>query len=284
MPVLDLTYRRVARSLTVAAAAVAFMSGAAAGQQVELRRKYELGADHTYRTTVSSSVSGGAISQTQNMVSVVREHVDSVADDGSAVVSMTTESLKMSMDGPLGRMEYDSQSGVTPTGPFAAVADALAKEVGKVREIRYAKDGTLLSMEGMPGLQGTNMRFPEGEIGIGTEWDHEASVNLPANVSMSGSVQTSHRFRLREIAQEGGRSLAVIDVTSKGTMHADPSSAAGSMLGSMPIESTGEIHFDVERGIIVRSVQRQKMTMTLMGEEMQTYSENVTELVPPPGS
>jgi hypothetical protein len=283
MPVIGCTYRRFARPVVVAAL-VAILHGAAAGQQVELRRKYEVGSEHVYRTTVSTSLSGGPVSQTQDMVSVVRERVDSVAEDGTASVSMTTEQLKMTMDGPMGRVEYDSQSGVTPTGPFAAVAEALAKEVGRVRAIRYARDGAMLSMEGMPGLQGADMRFPEGPIRIGAEWDHEATVKLPDNISINGSVQTSNHFHLREIAQEGGRSLAVIDVTSTGTMQADPSSAAGSMLGSMPIESTGEIYFDIERGLVIRSVQRQKMTMTLMGESMQTYSENVTELIPPPGS
>jgi hypothetical protein len=257
-------------------------AGCAAAQEVELRRKYEVGEEQVYRTTLNSSVDGAMLSQTQSLVSVVRQRVKSIGEDSTVVVDMITESLKMSMNGPLGSIEYDSQSGVMPTGPFASVAQQLQRRIGESHELEFSKTGDLVSMEGTAGLDGPEVSLPEGRIRVGAEWDREGTVNLPAELSFAAGMKMRSHYRLREIRREDGRNLAVIDVTMTGTMDPDPSSPAGALMDNTPIESSGEIYFDIDEGILVRSVQRQNMTMSLMGESLKTTSETVTELVPSP--
>jgi hypothetical protein len=181
------------------------------------------------------------------------------------------------MDGPLGHVEYDSRSGTPPTGPSTPIVQALSDQLAVVREVTYAPDGTMRSMEPpMPVQSNLSGGFPSGPLEPGATWEREGTVTIP-----SGTMKSHSRFLLKEVVTESGRRVARIEVTMSGVMERDPSSPLAGRVGPMPLESTGEILFDVDRGRLIRSLHRQAGTMTVMEQSLQTTSETLVELITP---
>jgi hypothetical protein len=277
--------RRATRPFPVVALTLAAAVNVAGAQTVSLRTRYEANAEHVFRSTLTSTITGGFGNQTQTMTSVSRQRVISAAADGSAVIRLTTESMKMVMDGPMGRIEYDSETGVMPTGPTASIATALADEIGKSRDMEVSKDGKIRIENGsFPVSFSTSdelLALPVEAVAIGAEWDRQSTVTISGAAGGGGTMKANGHFRLTEVATRDGRRIAVIEMTMKGTLERDPSAPGAELIGStLPVESTGEIHFDLDRGLTVRTAQRQTATMTMMGESMQTITETVTEIVP----
>src|ERR1700730_7156941 len=87
----------------------------------------------TYRMSIrtNSTISGvpgaGDMSIDQTMTQTVRIAAQDVAPDGTATLRQTFESVRMEMNGPMGKVVYDS---TTPANDPNPMTDAMAKVMG----------------------------------------------------------------------------------------------------------------------------------------------------------
>lgn len=285
------------------------VSGAAplAAQSVELRWKLEPGSVVVYRQAqeTTSATPMGEITQSQS--TVVRQEVLGVGPDGEADIRVTHESLSFEQDGPMGRQSWDSESDEDPADPAMAMAASL---VGRSFEMTMAPDGRILRVAGMEDvldemlagisddpavaaqargmmesmfgeegletmMQQSMQPLPHGSVAPGHEWDHTLSVRMPF-----GTISSEYRYVLREVTTEGGRQVAKIDLTgTMGSLDPDPSNPMAGMMEMSGGEMSGEITFDIDRGLLLRSSVSTAMTMSVMQQSMAMNSTQEMELV-----
>ena len=119
----------------------------ASAQRVTLKSKYEEGSQLVYRVTSRQNLQMpmGLGSQTVNQIETTRWTVLSVAPDGDATITVTTEHMRMEVGGPDGTQLYDSDTDDAPATPEARMAAAM---VGLTYSMVVGEDGTVRSVEG----------------------------------------------------------------------------------------------------------------------------------------
>jgi hypothetical protein len=208
----------------------------------------------------------------------------------------------------MGHREYDSQlGGPMPSDPLMAVMAALA---GRSFEVTVGPDGRPVSTAGidafrdevvaavatenpqlaarlgqalqggdlgdLTGMTGQGLEaFPDRPVAPGGQWSGETSV-----ASTVGTTRVQHTYTLREVNSVDGRQVAHIDVRGAVANQLDPSSPAAAMMAGMSGDVTGEMLFDVDRGIVLRSSLTTVVSIQLMGETLRSESTHLTELLP----
>lgn len=269
-------------------------------QEVELRLKFEPGADRLYRQvqTTRSSAAIGESSQTQT--TTLRQQVLAVAEDGAADVRVTYESIQLVQDGPMGHQEFDSESGEPPAGPMGMM---LSRLVGVSFDATIAPDGEVRTVAGVDRMieaiatgvasespetaatirpmlermfteesmrsmmQPGTQTLPDGPVAAGATWRDTSSVELPF-----GTLRSDADYTLKEVVTEQSRRVARIGM--RGTIgELEPNSDSPMAAAGMDIsggEMTGEIDFDVDQGLMLRSTLKMNMDMSAGGQSMPT--------------
>ncbi len=124
-------------------------------QGVALRYRWTKGESLTYRmgqqtvTTVTGMPGIGEVKLEQNMSQVLRITAEDVAADGTATLRQTFESVKMEMNGPMGRVSYDTAAPSSIANPMVqAMRQILTGMVGASITIVQAPDGSVRKVEG----------------------------------------------------------------------------------------------------------------------------------------
>lgn len=269
-------------ALPVALLASLLTAGSVAAQEVELRWKFQPGETYFYeqvQTTETGSPMGDMV-HTQTVK--LRQDVLGLAEDGSADVRVTHDSVSVLIDGPMGRQEWSSGSGEPPQDPSF---QAMAQLVGASFEMNVAENGVINEISGMEELlqnmagaipggdpaaraQATAMleemfgeegmkslmqqgmqAFPEEAVSPGAEWQREMRLPLPF-----GEMRFEYLYTLREVVSEGGSQIAKIDVGgSIGELESDSGNPMAAMMSFSDGEVSGDLDFDIERGLIVRA-------------------------------
>lgn len=278
-----------------------------AAQQVELRWRLEPGAEHIYEHVQHSRSSSPIGELTQMTTMTMRIAVlDSAADE--AVWTRTTyESIQFVHDGPLGRQEFDSRVDSAPSDPQGTMLAALA---GKSFEMAIGPDGRVQRvfgtealiddmlaalgtdspgaaqaremMEGMMGedalqamMQHGMQHVPSGSITPGTTWS--IAVDVPLRFARS---RHENHYTLNEVAVVNGQRIARIGMRGTvGAFEVDADHPMAGMMQSSGGKATGEIDFDVDRGLLVRSATVVSMSVAFMGETMETETKVEMKLV-----
>jgi hypothetical protein len=281
-------------------------------QQVELRLKYRAGDDYRHQNveTARSTTALGDVTQTITMV--IRTTVLSAEPDGSATVRSTHESVQIVQESPMGRIEYDSRASTPfPTNPMFAAFGAFTALVGKSIEVTLGPDGKPIRTSGLEEIReeivatasrnnpelaarlreslqdasledltgnmnvGGDQVFPSRPVAPGDEWTGDLSVGTDQT-----SMQVRHTYTLLEVGSEGGRQVARVGI--KGTMsrEVEATNPGAATMGKMGGEFLGELTFDVERGILLRSSQTQVVTVEFMGRTLRTNTSSTSELIP----
>jgi hypothetical protein len=280
--------------LLLAALVPALAAGPLEAQEVELLWRFQTGEELRYEQvqTTSSGTPMGAVTGSQT--TVIGKHVMGVAGDGAAHLRVTYESLRTVEDGPMGRQEYDSASGEAPGDPSTAVVAGL---VGQSFEMTMGPRGEIRSVDGLDVLvdqlldaagteggpevrammesifgdeqmtsvmqQGVHV-LPAGPVSVGAEWDNELVLSLPF-----GSVRSEYRYVLEEIISEGDGTTARIRVSGTvGELEPDPDNPMAGILSMSGGDLSGDIHFDVDRGVLMSASARTSMALSAMGQEM----------------
>lgn len=301
----------VAAFVLGAALVASLVPAALSAQEVELRWKFEPGADRVYRLVQSSrsTTTMGEISQTQTFT--LRHQVLDVADDGAADVRVTYESMRLVQDGPMVHREFDSESDEPPGDPMAMM---LSKLVGVSFDMTAAPDGEVRRVAGMENMveaiaagvdgvgpetaapmravvddmfteeamqsmmQQSMQTLPDGPIAAGATWSHASSLEFPF-----GTLRSDTDYTLEGVVTEQGRRIARIAMRgTRGELEPNPDNPMPAAMEMSGGEVTGEIDFDVERGLVLRSTFVTNMDMSAAGQS--THVESNVEMTLVEGS
>ncbi len=280
--------------------------GQATAQEVDLRWQFQPGQELVYELTQVSDTETptGIVSQTQ--VQTQRHTVLEVDDDGTARLRVTTDRMNVVAETPMGRQEFDSDDPERGSPELAM----LGGMVGTSFEMTLRSDGRVLEVSGLdqmvdemveqmaqedPGAAGQMREMMEGMFGEeamestmqqgvqplprdpvapGGGWEFSLTQSLGF-----GSLRTEAFYTLREVVAEDGRSIAHIDVEgSIGDFQPEEGHPMGGMLEISDGSLSGEVHFDIEAGVLSWSEVSTTIHMEAMGQGMTTRTTHQMEL------
>jgi hypothetical protein len=287
---------------------LAAFAAPAYAQDVTLRYRWTKGESVTYRMTIrtNSAIGGmpgaGDMTLEQTITQVLRVTTEDVAADGVTTLRQTFESVRMEMNGPMGRMVYDSSAPDRAPNPMAEmmgkVMGALVGESiivvmtpeGEVRKLEGASrilekvmKGRLADPESAAVAQGLKAmlsddalknamaqsfsRLPAGPVKPGDTWTGQ----LAMGAEIIGRVAGTSTFTLKAIEGPADAPVARIAVglTLKQEVLPPPSGPASMVMKLADSKGEGEILFLVARGRIQRSTMRTDMpsTITMTGPD-----------------
>lgn len=274
----------------------------ASGQDATLRYRWVKGDETRYRfsqqasTTMSGLPGPGEITIGQTMVQVVRNTVQDVTADNTAIVRQTFESIRLEANSPAGSTVFDSTAPGKPSDPgMATVAAMMSAMVGESITLAIAPSGTILRVEGMTAIfdkamkalppQGPAMApvfdqlkrslnddafrsmfeqgfgfFPERSLKVGDTWTSQSDVMNP----LLGKTTAVRTYRLDRIESREGASLAHIAVTLAMKQTGPAAAVIPGINAAMEDgTSTGEIVFDATKGRVQRTTFNSETRMNL---------------------
>ena len=274
----------------------------ASGQDATLRYRWIKGDETRYRfsqqasTTMSGLPGLGEMTIGQTMVQVVRNTVQDVTADNTAIVRQTFESIRLEANSPAGRTVFDSTAPDKPSdSPTATVAAMMSAMVGESITLAIAPSGTILRVEGMTAIFDKAMKalppqgpatapvfdqlkramnddtfrgmveqgfgfFPERSVKVGDTWTSQSDVMNP----LLGRITTVRTYRLDRIESREGASLAHIAVTLAMKQTGPAATAIPGINAAMEEgKSTGEIVFDATKGRVQQATFSSEMPMNL---------------------
>lgn len=248
--------------------------------KVNLKLRLKAGASHEMKTTQTHNITQTVNGQEQKMKQVQEMvlGIDVLNVDANGVMdtTMTYKSMKMTMEGPMGKMEFDTAK-PKPTDPngnptekmladmFSAIAGSKfqmkIKPTGETYDVRglnvmvakiKEKTGGNPEAQGMSRffdklfdekqikeMTGTMMCiFPAGPVAVGDSWYDTMSMNL----IMPIDVSTTYIFKQRKAGIAYIDSMAKLDMgDSSKPMQIDPNSKvaiqlAGTMSASSEVD------------------------------------------------
>lgn len=272
----------------------------ASAQQVVLRPHNEEGSQLVYRVTLQQETQmPGLGSEVINQTETMRWTVQSVAPDGDATITVTTEHTSVELVGLAGNEFYDSDSDDAPATPAAQLA---AARVGLSYSMVMGADGRVKAVQGTEQLievmlaslppeaeamveqmfnedvlmQQMSQVFPTDPVGPDDSWQNSTSTTNP----MFGTMTTNLTFVLDGVEQRDGRTVALISITGE-IVFGDASGGPLAGLGDVVIGDTemlGTMTFDVDRGVILSNDTTNNVTVTVSvaGQSMSVTTATVS--------
>ncbi len=270
------------------------------GQTIELRPIHSEGLELRYEhlNVTRAELPQGMGQMVQEQAMVYRSRVISLEADGSGVQEMEYESIRIRNESPMGTEAWDSTVDPEPTNPAFGF---LARMLGQRTETRFGPDGQpedlgsmfddivdnaaagperALVEEAVSGLQAGIEGTPDflaGPITVG----ETREVDLALPVPIMGEVRITRRYTLERVEDRDGARVAIFAITGSMEMGEGGGAAMSGMGISMRGGGVaGHMHFDLDRGILVESLESTEMTMEVMGETMSTVTEVRIRLLP----
>jgi hypothetical protein len=223
--------------------------------------------------------------------------VTALDEQGVATMSLTTDRIRMKMQGPQGvMMEYDSQSDKKPEGMAAMMAPMFKGMLGKPYTTKMDSRGKILEMklpqglaESMNKLPGgaqlgsmfteESMKgmaeiatFPEKPLKPGDTWTRTATMKNP----VTGDMITETTFRYVGSEVRDGRKLEKIGMETKMRF------GEGGKVEMKITDQSGEgtLYFDNAAGQFVSSESKSKIKMkiSVLGQEMKQEMEILSKV------
>jgi hypothetical protein len=187
-------------------------------------------------------------------------HVASIAADGSAVLDLTIDNVKIafSVNGAA-QVTYDTRDHDEPPPRFEGVKDCIGKHAqvrvdtrGRVTEIENAQSSTLEDRDFLAVL-------PEKPVKIGEEWFDDYPVRVQVTKELSQKVTLRRRYKLTAV----NNNVAIIHVeVAEVTPVNDPEVLAG----LVSLTPKGTILLDIERGTqTLRDVRCDRTEIGVLG-------------------
>ena len=301
------------RSSTVLAAVLLLTLGVAsprAQQPVTLRYAWTQGETLTYRMVVrtTSNITGGPQGNgtiDQTMSQTLKISVSAVAPDGTQILRQSIEAVAVEINGPMGKMAYDSAK--PPPADADPRMQAMAKTfgalVGEALSVTVASNGAIRRIDGtqriidkivkdlprdpMAGGMAQNIkqmfteealrtsleqsfsRLPDGPVKPGDTWTSQQALGADA----IGKITGTSTFTLKAIEGSGDAAVARIGVTLALKQEVPPGPSSMSMkLGNAKGE--GELLFNIAKGRVERNTMRSEMpsTITMRGPDGGTIT------------
>ncbi|HBG28441.1 MAG: hypothetical protein A2Y10_10920 [Planctomycetes bacterium GWF2_41_51] len=286
----------IKRTISVCLSVVILMAGFCCAQdKVDLKLRLKAGDSHEMKMTqtqdIAQTMGGQEIKMKQTQEMILGMDCLSVDENGIMEIKMAYKSMKMSMEGPMGRMEFDSANpkGIDSNNPqekmMAGIFSAMVgsefqmkvKPTGETSDVRGISEMMNKLKKQMPAeqMQGAekfiekmfdesqvkeltgNMMtmYPENSVAVGDSWYETKSINfmLPIDIDTT--------YMLKSLKDD----TAIIDVVSKMDMGdtSKPLDIDPNNKMSMQLSGTmnGASEVDVKTGLTKKS----NMTMNFSG-------------------
>lgn len=278
--------------------------GVATADAATLRWKFRPNETLRYaietRTVLSDKFANGQELKTTTTQAVEMSWaVRSVNADGSAEMTLTIDRVADKVDGPRGKIEFDSKSGQEPQGAIAgSLANLYKSVIGQAIPFRLSARGEpsglkvpekmadslrqagpaaaasspLFSEEGLRNLIGlTTLVVPQEDLAAGKTWNHEEKQTAPDGTTLT--LATTYTYQGTE-AVAGRPADAIAQATRIDIV--PPAQAKDQFpLKIKAQDSRGVTHFDNEAGRLIdaRVVTKIDQSLSLNGLEMPQSRE-----------
>ncbi|MCI0492172.1 MAG: DUF6263 family protein [Planctomycetes bacterium] len=286
--------RRLVLFAAFAVTAVLLIAPFASAEDQPLRWKFEVGEKLNYdmvqdMTLSMSGGQGGPASTTVQQQMNMKWDVQGVNEEGEAVIRQKIDRVRMQMTGPMGKVEYDSDSQEPPAGMAAMVApmfEAMTRGEfeltitarGEVKEVKVPEEvlsalknspqaaqmGDMATPEGFQKMiMQSALVLPEKSPSKGETWSNKIDLTNPA--AGKQTVETSYTYDGTKEVE--GKTYAVF--RPKLTMQFEGNAAVQMKMKDQTSE--GEVLFDIEQGRLNSSTLKQNVTMemTVAGMTME---------------
>ncbi len=187
------------------------------------------------------------------------DKVDKVDDASIATVNSEIERMTISMDGPQGKFDIDTDSEEEPEGDAAKVAEQVTELVGKKFSQKMNAQGKILSVD-MPDeialgnpmmskeafsqlIKNASPVFPDKPVAVGETWNQESTTAMPSGM---GGMKIISTYTYKGTEEIKGKTLDLIDIAMEMEFQ-------GPIDSPVKIEITnqatkGRMHFDSMKG------------------------------------
>lgn len=187
-------------------------------------------------------------------------HVASVAPDGSAVLDLTIDNVKIafSVNGA-SQVTYDTRSKAVPPPRFESVKDCIGKHAqvrvdtrGRVTELDNSQASTLEDRDFLAVL-------PEKPVRIGDEWFDDYPARVQVTKELGQRVTLRRRYKLTAV----NNNVAIIHVeVAEVSAINDPQVLAG----LVPLTPKGTVLLDLEQGTLtLRELRCDRTEIDVLG-------------------
>jgi hypothetical protein len=282
------------------AAVLATLTLAGAAQaQTTLRYKYKEGDKLDYvidqDQKMAMSVNGMDIDMKVGMAMDMSWETLKVDQDGNAKVKVTLSRVKMSMDGPTGKVDIDSKDANEPDDPIGKILGQVVKGIagmemtftvdatGDMKDVKVS-EGTVKKLKGLPGLDklgemftpdnfksmvSGNMVLPKDAVEKGKTWKQKMDSKMPF-----GKVTGETQYTYDGTIEKGGKKLDKIAVKPDVKIETDANSPI--QIKVKDNKGKGYVLFDNAAGRIAESSNETTMQMELEIAGM-TITQNITQ-------
>ena len=274
-------------SLVVAVLAVWSLTAAAASAQTTLRYKFKEGDNLKYtieqKMKMTMNVMGNAIDMTMNQTSDMAWSIQSVDSDGNAKITVKFGRNKMTMDGPQGKVQVDSDSKQEPDDPVGQVLykvikglsglemNATISATGEYTDIKVPEKavkelqnlpggemfGDMFSGDGIKRMMSqSGLVMPKDPVEKGKTWKSKSDMKMPF-----GKLVAEVEYTYAGSTEKDGRTLEKITLKPKATIEPNPNAPFTMKLKSH--DGTGTALFDNAAGRLLEVTNQQNMDMEL---------------------
>jgi hypothetical protein len=293
------------RYISVVVATVCLAGVPATHAQTLLRYKFKESEKLQYaleqKMAMTMNVAGNNIEVSMNQSMDWSWNIKSVDKDGKAKVSMRFDRARMSMEGPMGKIEFDTKDDKVPEGPIGEMlATPLKALVGGDIELSVDARGRVSDLKlpqkmldtfknqgdqfgGMGGAfsedtvkqmmeQGSTV-LPEGSVRKGDSWNQKLDMKMKG----MGTIKMDNTMTYQGETTRGGHKLEEISFKPKMTL--EPAADAPVSVKVKNWNAEGSSLFDNTVGRVDQTNMKQTMDMevTAMGMEFtQKIEQTVT--------
>lgn len=195
-----------------------------------------------------------------------------VDDAGIATVDSKINRMTISMDGPQGKFDIDTESEEELEGIAAVVAQQVTQLVGKKFSQKMNAQGKIISLEmpdevadGNPMISKEAMSqliknaspvFPDKPVAVGESWQQESTTAMPGGL---GGMNIDSTYTYKGTEEVDGKSLDLIEITMEMQFEAIEGSPVAIDITSQ--DTKGRMFFDSISGHTEKIDVDQNMVM-----------------------
>jgi len=282
------------------------VSCAGPGEKLDLRLRLQEGQAYKFRMVndqkMTYTVQGREMEMNQKMSTEFAFDVQNVDEAGDATIKVNFQAVSADMEGPMGKISYDS---VNPTEVAHPMMKAFAAMAGQSYTVVLSEKGEVKKVEGMKELMALiidSVDLPDGQAGEMMKKQFENMFGEQANVEMMGQwfsmipdqpvgigdswsktvfettrmpMIVESKWTLKE--RKGGIAFLAVEAGIKSNPDAEPMEM-GQMKLTMDVsgEQSGTYELDESTGWIVSSRVIQKIS----GDQMISGSPSGSVTIP----
>jgi hypothetical protein len=263
------------------------LGGTAAQAQTTLRFKFREGEALKYvldqKMKMEMKVAGKDVDMDMSQVVDLTWKINSVDNNGTAKMVQKFDRVRFSMNGPMGKVEYDSKDGKQPEGLVGQIIGPMLEAMagaefpltmttdGKVSDVKVPEKfaealknlpaggagGDLFSEDGIKRMiNQSGIQLPDKAVEKGKSWENKVEMKMPFGKMKVDNVSTYEGPTTR-----AGKKLEQIAVKPKLTLEPAEDAPFTAKLKSQ--DAKGTAYFDNEAGRLVESNLTQTMDMEL---------------------